>query len=217
MKPTSHSKSDATAVSQILRHLARTESSAWCFLPLHQSSITLCSQTFLDFWQISVPLQQIFESGLPLDETCSLPPPPDLQSCVPALGTLVKMVVDGRLYELQKACESHLEIRMEPILAGDGAPVGRLMIFGQHDRVQIPAHTLQNVRTFLERRSLLSAREQEVLDLVTRGLTNRQAGEELEISAKTVEKHRQRLMSKLQIKSAPDLLRVAVVAELVSG
>ena len=44
----------------------------------------------------------------------------------------------------------------------------------------------------------LTARETQVLELVTQGLANKQIAAELDISIKTVEKHRQSLMCKLQ-------------------
>lgn len=44
----------------------------------------------------------------------------------------------------------------------------------------------------------MTARETQVLELVTQGLANKQIAAELDISIKTVEKHRQSLMCKLQ-------------------
>jgi DNA-binding NarL/FixJ family response regulator len=44
----------------------------------------------------------------------------------------------------------------------------------------------------------LTNREIEILELIPKGLANKQIAAELDISIKTVEKHRQNLMSKLQ-------------------
>ena len=56
----------------------------------------------------------------------------------------------------------------------------------------------------------LTSRESEVLQLVTRGLANRQIGVKLGISIKTVEKHRQQLMDKLDIHDTANLTRYAI-------
>lgn len=56
----------------------------------------------------------------------------------------------------------------------------------------------------------LTPRETEVLQLISEGFTNRQIGSELHLSQKTVEKHRNTLMKKLNIHNIADLTRHAV-------
>lgn len=53
---------------------------------------------------------------------------------------------------------------------------------------------------------LLTPREREVLVAVANGLTNRQTGELLGISHRTVEVHRARLMRKLEVQSVAQLV-----------
>lgn len=60
----------------------------------------------------------------------------------------------------------------------------------------------------------LTRREREVLTGVTNGLSNRQIGEELEISPRTVEVHRARMLKKLGASHTSDAVRVAIEAEL---
>lgn len=55
----------------------------------------------------------------------------------------------------------------------------------------------------------LTSRETEVLKLIVLGYTNRQVGEELNISVRTVEGHRSNLSDKLGIKSRVELVRYA--------
>ncbi len=55
----------------------------------------------------------------------------------------------------------------------------------------------------------LSPQELNVLQCVSRGMTNRRIAAELEISVKTVETHRARLMRKFDVHSAPELIRIA--------
>ena len=54
----------------------------------------------------------------------------------------------------------------------------------------------------------LTPREREVLDLVTQGLHNREVGERLAISPRTVEVHKARVMAKLGARSLAELLRL---------
>ena len=65
----------------------------------------------------------------------------------------------------------------------------------------------EQLRTRLES---ITAREREVLLLVAEGLTNREAGERLDISPRTVETHRERVMSKLRIRTVAGLTRFVV-------
>jgi DNA-binding NarL/FixJ family response regulator len=57
---------------------------------------------------------------------------------------------------------------------------------------------------------LVSLREREVLQLIAEGQTNAAIAETLNISVKTVEKHRANLMSKLEVNDLASLIRVAV-------
>lgn len=61
----------------------------------------------------------------------------------------------------------------------------------------------------------LTRREMEILEKVTRGMTSRQIGEELGISARTVESHRARVMEKLGIKNVAGLVKYALKEKLV--
>ncbi|HUR57159.1 MAG TPA: response regulator transcription factor [Opitutaceae bacterium] len=61
----------------------------------------------------------------------------------------------------------------------------------------------------------LSARECEVMQLIAEGRLTKQIADELGVSAKTVEKHRQRLMSKLDIHNIAGLTRYAVLNGVV--
>lgn len=65
----------------------------------------------------------------------------------------------------------------------------------------------------LQRLATLSRREKQVLDLVIAGNSNKQIARELEISIKTVESHRSNLMSKMQVNSVSELVRLALIAD----
>jgi DNA-binding NarL/FixJ family response regulator len=63
----------------------------------------------------------------------------------------------------------------------------------------------------------LTSREVEILQLVAEGRANKQTAAELGISIKTVEKHRQSLMSKLGIHDTAGLTRYAISAGLIES
>lgn len=61
---------------------------------------------------------------------------------------------------------------------------------------------------------ILSCREKEVLTQLIGGLSNKQIGEELEISPRTVEIHRANMMTKLSARSLGDAVRIGLYAGL---
>ncbi|HEX9784096.1 MAG TPA: response regulator transcription factor [Opitutaceae bacterium] len=63
----------------------------------------------------------------------------------------------------------------------------------------------------------LTSREMEVLQLVAEGAANKQIAAELGISIKTVEKHRQRLMDKLDIHDTAGLTRHAIATGVIES
>jgi DNA-binding NarL/FixJ family response regulator len=63
----------------------------------------------------------------------------------------------------------------------------------------------------------LTAREAEVLQLVAEGAANKQIAIELGISIKTVEKHRQQLMDKLNIHDTAGLTRYAIATGVIES
>ena len=58
---------------------------------------------------------------------------------------------------------------------------------------------------------LLTLRERDVLRLIGKGLDNRQIGEQLSISVRTVETHRSRIIDKLGIQGKGELVRQAML------
>ena len=63
--------------------------------------------------------------------------------------------------------------------------------------------------------SQLSNREREILQLIASGLTNKEAASRLQISVRTVEKHRERAMEKLNLRSVVELTKFAIVEGMV--
>ena len=74
-----------------------------------------------------------------------------------------------------------------------------------------------NGKALRKRVARLSSRELEVLQLIAEGLPNKQVAGELGISIKTVEKHRQSLMQKLNIHDVAGLTRYAIGAGIIES
>ena len=63
----------------------------------------------------------------------------------------------------------------------------------------------------------LTSREVEILQLIAEGKANKQTADELGISIKTVEKHRQNLMSKLDVHDTAGLTRYAIASGIIES
>lgn len=64
---------------------------------------------------------------------------------------------------------------------------------------------------------ILSLRERDVLEGVAQGRTNQQIGESLGLSPKTIARHRERIMAKLNLHSRTELVKYAIRTGLVSA
>jgi DNA-binding NarL/FixJ family response regulator len=67
------------------------------------------------------------------------------------------------------------------------------------------------------RHAVLTSREMEVLQLIAEGKANKEMAAELGISIKTVEKHREKVMSKLAIHDTAGLTRYAISAGIIES
>ena len=70
-------------------------------------------------------------------------------------------------------------------------------------------------KKIIDELALLTAREIEVLKLISQGLSNKQIGEQLFISHRTVDNHRTNLMDKLDIHNVAGLVRFAISNKLL--
>ncbi len=61
----------------------------------------------------------------------------------------------------------------------------------------------------------LTARQKEILSLVAQGCTNREIGQRLDISVRTVEVHRFNLMRRLRVRNVAQLLRQAIALKII--
>jgi len=71
--------------------------------------------------------------------------------------------------------------------------------------------------TFSQKATQLTSREMEVLQLIAEGKANKETAAELKIGVKTVEKHREHLMEKLDIHDTAVLTRYAIGAGIIES
>ncbi len=112
------------------------------------------------------------------------------QSSGPVLSKAIREVQKGNIF-FGPAISKHLEKKNEKLLGRNGVLKKK------------------NIR--------LSSREAEVLQLIAEGKANKQMAAELKISIKTVEKHRQHLMEKLNIHDTAGLTRYAISAGIIEN
>jgi len=116
---------------------------------------------------------------------------------------------------------------------GDIPMAVEAMHLGAHDFVQKPFHDqelldriqsalstrremqdeIELKRVIQERYATLTPRETEVMTAVAKGHANKVIAMDLELSQRTVEIHRARVMEKMQVRSLAELVKLAVILE----
>ena len=61
----------------------------------------------------------------------------------------------------------------------------------------------------------LTGREQEILELIWAGFKNKEIGQRLKISVKTVEAHRANMMKKMRVSNTAQLLKTAIQGNMI--
>lgn len=116
------------------------------------------------------------------------------------LREAIKVGASG--YILKRAAETELISAIHAIIRGV------LYVDPSMVRILLSDETKPTV-TLPESAEPLTHREKEILKLIVQGYTNRQIGEELNISMRTVEGHRANLIAKLGLHSRVELVRYA--------
>lgn len=76
------------------------------------------------------------------------------------------------------------------------------------------AGAADSIREARHRLKVLSPRESEIVDAIVAGRTTKQIAEVLGVSQRTIDAHRASILSKLELSSAAELIRLAVLAGL---
>jgi DNA-binding NarL/FixJ family response regulator len=89
--------------------------------------------------------------------------------------------------------------------------------FGSRIVKRVRDRVMDRGEKFKKKGNSLSSREAEVLQLIAEGKPNKQVAAELGVSFKTVDKHRQHLMSKLNIHDVAGLTRYAIAEGIIES
>ena len=73
---------------------------------------------------------------------------------------------------------------------------------------------IKQKRSFDDTRDL-TEREKEILKLIVEGLSNKEIGDKLFISVRTVDTHRRNIMDKIEAKNTAELVRKAIEDKLI--
>jgi DNA-binding NarL/FixJ family response regulator len=103
-------------------------------------------------------------------------------------------------------------VMIAPVFDEDGAVI--LFIGSQMEVPERPDPGLGAGSAARLRLEAVTGRQRQVLELMARGLLNKQIAHELGISEKTVKMHRAALLASLGAKSSADAIRLAVEAGL---
>jgi FixJ family two-component response regulator len=154
-------------------------------------------------------------------------PPPDSPACLVLdvrLPGLSGLDLQRKLAEIKMEIPiifitAHGDIQMSVRAMKSGAVEFLTKPFRDQDLLDAVQHAIDGDRAaralraetadLLQRYESLSTREQEVFELVARGMVNKQIAGELTISEATVKLHRGRLMQKMQADSLAELIRMA--------
>jgi DNA-binding NarL/FixJ family response regulator len=80
---------------------------------------------------------------------------------------------------------------------------------------KFPNNQMEGDKTSALKHFELSLREREVLTLIAEGFSNKEAASRLGVSVRTVEKHRERIMTKLDLHSIVELTKFAIANRMV--
>lgn len=132
-----------------------------------------------------------------------------------ASGYLTKKVVAEELVSAIRAVSSG-SVYLQPVLARWLLDDYRRLIENRAEGSADTESTQSKGDQAAQDLDRLSPRELEVLELVAEGLTTPQIAQELDLSPKTISRHRERIMNKLNLHSATALVKFAIQTGLVS-
>lgn len=124
------------------------------------------------------------------------------------VGQLLKEGASG--YVLKKAAASELVSAIRAAYRGESYldPSAAGILIRSYMRQPEPPRKVSGAEA-------LTSREQGILELIVKGLTNRQIAHELHLSVKTVQAHRAHIMAKLDVHNSAELVMQAISRGLV--
>jgi two-component system response regulator NreC len=104
------------------------------------------------------------------------------------------------------------ELYLQPALARWLIEDYQRLVDGKPEAAQHPGSALPGSRGL----NVLTARERQVLELIAQGLSNQDIGRQLGLSCKTIGRHRERIMNRLDLHSRTELVKFAIRTGLIS-
>lgn len=133
-----------------------------------------------------------------------------LQEKLREIGSLIPVIIMTGHGDVESARQAFLNQAVD-FLEKPINPERLLSAVSEALNRQASQVALQQRNHNIERRlTLLTPREKEVMDLVVAGHHNRDIAQLLDISPRTVEVHKARMMLKLQVGSLPELVRMSM-------
>ncbi len=202
--------------SPILTALFQSDASAWCYVPIDKSEKTLCSIAFASLWNLP-PLSNKYENPHPrsLGEIATA-----LTSAGIDAGEFLSLVANHHEKNqtpvfLVPHGASRLQAEIRSVTSSN-AIIGHLVRFQKVIEPAVLDLLMKEISEAERRLQVLSHREREILHLVYEGRTNKSISISSEISEKTVEKHRAKIMQKLNLGCSAHLFRLVSKAWLFS-
>ena len=190
----------------LLPAVAATDNSAWCFVPVGTDRIAAWSAGAAK----QIPWLRRFFTA---DSNAGIRPLPDeeTQSDIRQWKSILAQSYSAAAFDVG---DQQWEVHSSVVLDHDGRPCGQLLRFTAcGESVSVNELRSRSVRA-QERLRTLSPRETEIVNLVSKGLTNRTIATLSQISHKTVEKHRDRINRKLGTRNVVEVVRIVADAQL---
>ena len=201
-----------------VKAICESDTSAWCFVPAHESQTKCCSRPFRDLWRLNAApdasfgflCQQFAEA---LNNTSVNAEEFFAEVRRHRFETPHRMRItrnDGGTIHAAVTCVFSNAV-------GDAASdvTGWLIRFHVQSTLNAIDVLLDEVNKAQKKLEILSNREREILDLVYDGRTNKSISIVTGISEKTVEKHRARISMKLGLNSSTMMIRVITMARML--
>ena len=140
------------------------------------------------------------------------------------MGGMSGLELQAKLKELKINCQiifitGHGDIQLSVMAMKAGAVSFLEKPFSNHDLLtaveEACERAIENDDVYMRTRkardrfNALTPREQEVLNLMVLGKMNKEIASALDVSIRTVEVHRSKVMQKMKVQSLPDLVRIA--------
>ncbi|MCA9083049.1 MAG: hypothetical protein KDA81_03290 [Planctomycetaceae bacterium] len=201
----------------ILNTVACASTAVWALAPCGKDRITLCSAQFLSIFDIQDCSQEIRAAGIPLNDQ-RLAPGLRQYGLTPATFRLLLHQQGGKPDSTGSVPTNRAWLQnyeCSTVFRQSGEAIATLIVLQELRRDLISDQLLQRASDSLLRLRKLSPRESQVLELIFDGQTNKAAARVIEISEKTVEKHRANVMRKLNVTNTADLIKKVTEARLI--